>query len=242
VLFGITMVFWVIASMSNPGILKRDPELNFIKLLDTLEASSLCPECEVIRTPRCRHCNLCQVCIDRFDHHCPWINNCIGKGNWAKFYVFVCCQALYLFSVFFVSCFYFKLEFFDDVLAPYEDRDAHPWHKYRRAAGILMTLVAVLFMVSVMFLCWIQTGNLYSGETTCERYSRTNYKMLHARHQEDISLQASLEMNMKKRLSIMSIDDNTNPRNVCCGNLLGMCCSRKIMKQKEILQATQEAY
>jgi len=45
---------------------------------------------------------------------------------------------------------YFKLEFVDDIYADYEDRDEHPWHKYRRGAGILVSLVAVLFMVSVM--------------------------------------------------------------------------------------------
>ena len=44
----------------------------------------------------------------------------------------------------------FKLEFYDDVMDPIEDREMHPWHKYRRAAGILMSLIASLFMVSVM--------------------------------------------------------------------------------------------
>ncbi len=44
----------------------------------------------------------------------------------------------------------FKLEFVDDVYAGFEDRDAHPWYKYRRAAGIIMSLVATVFMVSVL--------------------------------------------------------------------------------------------
>ena len=70
----------------------------------------------------------------------------------------------------------------------------------------------------------MQTGNLCRGETTCERYSKTNYKMLHARHQEDISVQLSYDI-PKKRKSIMSIDDNTNPRNVFGGTLYGMCCN-----------------
>jgi len=173
------MLLWIWVWLSDPGALKRDDNLNFIKLLDTLEASSLCPDCEVIRTPRCRHCNLCGVCVDRFDHHCPWVNNCIGKGNYAQFYLFILIQSIYLLSVCIASGLYFKLEFIDDVYADYEDREAHPWHKYRRGAGIIMSLVSTLFMVSVMFLCWVSTGNLLRGETTCERYSKTNYKMLH---------------------------------------------------------------
>ena len=163
------MLLCVVVWLSDPGRLKKDPEMNFNKLLETLEASSLCPDCEVIRTPRCRHCTLCLVCVDRYDHHCPWVNNCIGKGNFAQFYIFVIVQCLYLFSIVLVSvyCKYrnileiilvvtsnfisdFKLEFVDDVMKDYDDRETHPWHKYRRSAGIIMSLVAIVFLVSVM--------------------------------------------------------------------------------------------
>ena len=133
------MLLCIIVWLSNPGILKKDKELDFIKLLDTMEASSLCPDCEVIRTPRCRHCNLCNACVDRYDHHCPWVNNCIGKGNFAQFYTFIVVQSVYLFSIVVVSVFCkyafpyrylnllvfgridFKLEFSDDVFAEIVD-------------------------------------------------------------------------------------------------------------------------
>ena len=158
------MLLCIVVWLSDPGRIKKDEKLNFVSLLDTLEASSLCPDCEVIRTPRCRHCTLCGFCVDRYDHHCPWVNNCIGKGNYAQFYIFVLLQSLYLFSVVVVSvickspCLLpltifladFKLEFVDDVYEEFEDREMHPWHKYRRAAGIVISLVAVLFMFSVL--------------------------------------------------------------------------------------------
>lgn len=104
-LFGASIVNCIVVWLSNPGIIKKDKELDFIKLLDTMEASSLCPDCEIIRTPRCRHCNLCNACVDRYDHHCPWVNNCIGKGNFAQFYTFIVVQSLYLFSIVVVSVF-----------------------------------------------------------------------------------------------------------------------------------------
>ena len=47
---------------------------------------------------------------------------------------------------------------------------------------------------------------------------------------------------MKRRFSIMAINDDTNPNNAYCGNVTGMCCSNKIMEQREILVKTQEAY
>ena len=35
------------------------------------------------------HCDDCDVCIEEYDHHCPWTSKCIGRGNLIPFYVFV---------------------------------------------------------------------------------------------------------------------------------------------------------
>lgn len=102
-LFWVSMLLWLVVWQKDPGYLRKDKSLDFVELLDNFEASSLCPDCEVIRTPRCRHCTLCQTCVDRFDHHCPWVNNCIGRGNFAYFYIFVLTQTIYLATVVLLS-------------------------------------------------------------------------------------------------------------------------------------------
>uniref|UniRef100_A0A453SB35 S-acyltransferase n=1 Tax=Aegilops tauschii subsp. strangulata TaxID=200361 RepID=A0A453SB35_AEGTS len=48
---------------------------------------SYCPicDCEVSVKLRSKHCKTCDRCVDGFDHHCRWLNNCIGRRNYAAF-------------------------------------------------------------------------------------------------------------------------------------------------------------
>ncbi len=50
---------------------------------------SICTRCEMYRPPRAHHCRICQRCIRKMDHHCPWINNCVGEWNQKYFIQFL---------------------------------------------------------------------------------------------------------------------------------------------------------
>lgn len=48
-----------------------------------------CETCHIVRNVRTFHCKNCGKCIERHDHHCGYISNCIGKDNNKLFVVFL---------------------------------------------------------------------------------------------------------------------------------------------------------
>jgi palmitoyltransferase len=57
--FALSMFFGALCCFRDPGYLQKDEKYDFLELLQMFDPSCLCPECEVIRTPRSRHCNIC---------------------------------------------------------------------------------------------------------------------------------------------------------------------------------------
>ena len=48
-----------------------------------------CEACSIYRPPRTTHCSACDTCMERFDHHCPWLGGCVARRNYGTFLVFL---------------------------------------------------------------------------------------------------------------------------------------------------------
>ena len=82
-------VLFLAAAWKDPGYLKRTESDSLFVLLQKYEPYLICADCTVWRPARSRHCQCCDRCVEKFDHHCPWLSTCIGARNLGLFYAFL---------------------------------------------------------------------------------------------------------------------------------------------------------
>lgn len=61
----------------------------YLTLVEKGDFKQVCVTCRARKKMRSHHCKECGRCVDRLDHHCPWIDNCVGLGNQRAFYCFI---------------------------------------------------------------------------------------------------------------------------------------------------------
>ena len=103
VLFILTSFFLFKSGMSDPGILLRGHPNDIkktnnenkskptrIRQLGYIREYKICDTCFLVRPLRSTHCGICDNCVIRFDHHCPWIGSCVGVRNYPYFFIYLC--------------------------------------------------------------------------------------------------------------------------------------------------------
>lgn len=58
------------------------------------EEVKYCWVCQTEVHVQSMHCKYCDKCVSNFDHHCMWLNTCIGSENYATFFRTVWCLTL----------------------------------------------------------------------------------------------------------------------------------------------------
>lgn len=170
-------------SFSDPGVLPRatpDEAADLERQIDVANGSTgyrppprtkevvingqtvklkYCFTCKIFRPPRASHCSLCDNCVERFDHHCPWVGNCVGRRNYRFFYMFIL-------SLSFLTIFIFAFVITHIILRSHR-------HGFLKAlkdspASVLEVVVCFFSVWSIVGLSGFHTYLISSNQTTNE--------------------------------------------------------------------------
>ncbi|ETW00567.1 hypothetical protein, variant [Aphanomyces invadans] len=116
-----------------------------------------CRRCKIFKPARAHHCSICERCVIKMDHHCPWVNNCVGLGN-HKFFL------LFIFYVFVLAIYALSLVF---------TRYAHCIDDTCASNGLMhvvcLCMEAVLFGLFTMCMMCDQYSVITTGTTQIDR-------------------------------------------------------------------------
>ncbi|XP_013911220.1 PREDICTED: palmitoyltransferase ZDHHC3 isoform X3 [Thamnophis sirtalis] len=126
-----------------------------------------CPKCCSIKPDRAHHCSVCKRCIRKMDHHCPWVNNCVGENNQKYFVLFTMYIALISLHALIMVGFHFLYCLEED------------WTKCSSFSPpttvillILLCFEALLFLIFTSVMFGTQVHSICTDETGIERLKK----------------------------------------------------------------------
>lgn len=176
-----TAILWLLTACTDPGIIPRAalqcqcPEIqndvarvtgcrplafdgvDCITRSEEEQGYRFCETCNIIRPPRASHCRDCDNCVLRFDHHCPFVNNCIGQRN------------IIFFNGFLISVAFLGIDVFGGIAI---------WYAQLKGAGsipvvsLLALAPGVLLLPCVLALAGFHAWLTCTGRTTKEVLGR----------------------------------------------------------------------
>ncbi|XP_065609812.1 palmitoyltransferase ZDHHC3 isoform X2 [Cyrtonyx montezumae] len=170
-----TLAFLALAShframLTDPGAVpKGNATKEFIESLQLKPGQVVykCPKCCSIKPDRAHHCSVCKRCIRKMDHHCPWVNNCVGENNQKYFVLFTMYIALISLHALIMVGFHFLYCFEED------------WTKCSSFSPpttvillILLCFEALLFLIFTSVMFGTQVHSICTDETGIEQLKK----------------------------------------------------------------------
>lgn len=164
-LIGLSWFSHLQAAITDPGTIRT------YEAPACVENPKLCKICQDCwKPPRAHHCKTCRRCIFRMDHHCPWVNNCVGYSNQKLFILFlfyIASSAAVTLALLSASAMYWlwTQSSMPDMAAP------------SSTSLICSSLVAVECLAAVLFVSDFmqeQIESITANSTLVETYQRTH--------------------------------------------------------------------
>lgn len=112
---------FVLASFCDPGVVTAGSLHRYSRIPfdGVVYKPKMCRTCMLPRPARSKHCVICNKCVARFDHHCPWLNSCVGERNYRWFLLFLIYH----------SCLCFYSTYIHGMILFHFSRDVHRLHE-----------------------------------------------------------------------------------------------------------------
>eukprot|EP00828_Plagiopyla_frontata_P012408 TRINITY_DN17083_c0_g1_i2.p1 TRINITY_DN17083_c0_g1~~TRINITY_DN17083_c0_g1_i2.p1 ORF type:complete len:231 (-),score=27.54 TRINITY_DN17083_c0_g1_i2:122-814(-) len=148
----------------------KAPPQNLVDLLEKYDCSQVCPECRIVKPKRSKHCEYCKECIMIYDHHCPWIDNCVGANNHGSFIAFLYLVWLNISFIFVLSAAHIKHSYDDEDKFIHLMKNSQEYKALKFSTMLIILGTGLFFIIPLSLLVYVQTKNFLFNKTTLERF------------------------------------------------------------------------
>jgi len=133
-----------------------------VKQRSVQNAVRYCEKCLCIKPDRSHHCSVCEDCTLKMDHHCPWVNNCVGFHNYKFFLLFLGYAVAY--------CLWIAATTFRFFLKIWLYREEELVEGAAKYHILIVFFVSIMFSLSVSSLFWYHLWLLVHNRSTLEQF------------------------------------------------------------------------